>query len=527
MDHLHLALFIFIASIFGICAPAGRSYAQVAVGETPADTSSTCSRLPTIDFTKTQDAPFLVTSASVTAQDGQAAYCRVTGYVMPEITFELRLPIANWNHKFILFGSGGWASNKVTARCRAPVERGYACIVGDAGHQTNGGLWMQAAAQTKIDWGYRATHVTALAGKALTRAFYGDAPRLSLMMGCSTGGYQALVEAQRFPWDFAGIVAIAPDIDESDLSMRTTWAARQLVGADGRPIFATHDLEILHQAALRACDMLDGVRDGIIGVPQACRFDPRKVLCSNGRNSADCLSERQVAAATRIYQGPRTSSGAPLSTAGPFPGSEMEWPNILEDVKFADNYFRFALADLPHDGFPASRFDFDQDYKRLGLGGEFISSNPDLRRFRNAGGKLLMVQGGNDVTEQAHAELDYYEMVERVSGGHQATQTYTRLFLVPGMNHCSGGDGAFVIDYLTAIDRWAGEGQAPERLVAAHVPEWVNGEGAVGYEGGMEPLGPDTHVTFTRPVYPYPLYAKYSGHGDVNDAANFVPAEQR
>jgi hypothetical protein len=522
-----LSVLISVALLLGVGAAVGRSSAYAAQVSPLLNADPACSRLAAIDFSTTQDAPFLVTSASISGEVGKGAYCRVTGYVMPEITFEIRLPLSDWNHKFILVGNGGWAWHKDGNRCIGPVARGYACIVGDAGHQTNGGLWMQGAAQPKIDWGYRATHVTTVAGKALTQDFYGDAPKLSLMLGCSTGGYQALVEAQRFPWDFAGIVALAPDIDEGDLSMRTTWAARQLIDADDQPVFSKHDLEVLHQGALHACDTLDGVRDAIIGDPQACHFDPRDVLCGDGRDPSACLSERQVAAATRIYQGPRTSSGAQISTAGPFPGSEMGWPNMLEDVKFADNYFRFALADLPRDGFPASKFDFDTDYKRLGLGGEFIDSNPDLRHFRDAGGKLIMVQGGNDVTEQAHAALDYYEMVERVSGGRQATQAFARLFLVPGMSHCSGGDGAFVIDYLTPIDEWVGEDRAPGRLVGAHVPEWVDGEGAVGYEGGMLPLPANIHATFTRPIYPYPLYARYSGHGDANDAGSFVPAERR
>ena len=197
----------------------------------------------------------------------------------------------------------------------------------------------------------------------------------------------------------------------------------------------------------------------------------------------------------------------------------MGWPDILEDVKFADNYFRFALAESPLDGFPADKFDYDEDYKRLGLGGTFVDSNPDLRKFAQAGGKLIIVQGGNDVTEQAHAAIDYYQMVERVMGGAGPTQAFARLFVVPGMNHCSGGDGAFAIDHLAAIQAWVG-GTAPAALIGAHVPAWEDLNVAV--REGLTAPPPGTTVTFTRPAYPYPLHAEYSGHGDVNDAGSFV-----
>lgn len=485
------------------------------------DPAARCEALARSDFSATQDAPFAVTAATVVADSGNAAFCKVAGYVAPEVSFEMRLPLAAWNHGFALVGSGGWANYKFVFLCKVPLERNYACIAGDAGHAHAQGLWMQANAQARIDWGYLATHKLALAGKALARAFYGDSPRLSLMLGCSTGGYQSLVEAQRFPWDFAGVIAIAPDIDEGDLSMRTAWAARNLLDSGGQPLFSPADLRTLHEAALAACDLADGVRDGIIGDPLACRFDPRVTACRSG-SSANCLTPAKIAAAARIYAGPTTSAGVPISTAGPFPGSELMWPGILEDVRFAHDFFRFALAESPRDGFPETAFDFDSDYKRLGLGGTFISSNPDLRRFARAGGKLLIVQGTNDTTEQAHAAIDYYEMVERVAGGPQAALGYARLFLVPGMNHCSGGDGAFAVDWFGAMERWAGQGRAPDMLVAAHVPAWIDNEVAIG--AGLTAPAAGQAVTFTRPLYPYPLHAQYSGHGDVNVAASFRAA---
>jgi len=481
-----------------------------------------CDALTRLDFSATRDAPFTTTSAEVVSDGAAAPYCKVEGYVVPEISFEMRLPLSGWNHGFVLVGSGGWATEKFLFLCKEPLRRGYACIAGDAGHQNGQGLWMRSNPQAKIDWGYRATHATTLAGKALVRAFYGVPPKLSLMMGCSTGGYQGLVEAQRFPWDFAGIMSVAPDMDEAGLAMRTAWAARNLVGDDGHPVFTADDLAVLHQAALKACDMSDGVRDGIIGDPLACRFDPRTIVCKDGAKAA-CLTPRQAIAAVRIYAGPTTSAGERLTAGGPLPGSELGWAEITDD-QFPDQFFRSALTDSPADGFSAAKYDFDRDYQRLGLAGTFIDSNPDLRRFRQAGGKLLIVQGGNDATEQPPALVDYYEMVERVMGGEQPTQEFARLFIVPGMNHCTGGDGAFAIDYLAGMERWVVDGRAPAMLVGAHVPKW-----ATGYSGllaGLTAPGAGQQVTFTRPVYPYPLHAQFNGRGDANDFRSFHAVER-
>lgn len=482
-----------------------------------------CDRLARTDFTSTLDAAFTVTAADIVSAGIDRPYCRVEGYVAPEITFEIRLPLAGWNHGFVLVGSGAWATEKFLFLCKAPLRRGYACIAGDAGHQSGKGLWLRANPQARIDWGYRATHVTTLAGKALVQAFYGEPPRLSLMIGTSTGGYQALVEAQRFPWDFAGIVAVAPDIDEADLAMRTEWARRNLIDHAGHPVFTAHSLAVLHQAAVAACDRSDNLRDGVIGDALACRFDPRTIVCTAGANT-DCLTPGQATAAARIYAGPTTSTGERLSAGGPLPGSELNWPEIVDDT-FPDEFFRSALGDTPGDGFSASQFDFDRDYKRLGLAGTAIDSNPDLRRFQQAGGKLLLVQGANDATEQPPVVVDYYRMVERIAGGEKAAREFARLFIVPGMNHSSGGDGAFAIDYLLAIERWAGTGEAPALLVAAHVPEWKAGYS--GMVAGLTAPTPGQSVSFTRPIYAYPIIARYTGRGDPDDWRSFKSTDPR
>jgi feruloyl esterase len=483
-----------------------------------------CKALESADFASIQDAPTQIARANLVEASGKnPAYCQVQGYVAPQVQFELRLPISNWNGKFLEVGSGGWGGAvSFLFLCDGPLRKGYACIASDMGHEAPMGhaLWAANNLQAQVDFGYRATHVAALAGKAIVGSYYAKAPFKSMMLGCSTGGYQGMVEAQRFPWDFDGIVSIAPDAeDEADLGMRQVWYFRNLVDKDGKPIFSPSDLQLLHNAALAKCDMTDGVKDGIVGDPVGCQFDPSVLACETGQKSG-CLSVQQVDAAKKIYSGPMTSKGVRISTRGVFPGSELDWTRYDND--WMEDFFKYALFNpTPGLGWKMTDFDFDRDYKRLGMGALYTDSNPDLRKFKAAGGKLIVSQGGNDAREIPWAIFDYYETVERTIGGRAATQDFFRLFLVPGMEHCTGGDGAFAIDYLSYLEAWVERGQAPSVMVGAH----VQGTGWGQSFRLSFPLDPATPISFTRPVYPYPLHAKYKGVGDPNDAANFEPAQ--
>jgi feruloyl esterase len=499
-----------------------------------------CKALETADFSDLQDAPTQIVKATFVDANGKdPAYCLVTGYVAPQVGFELRLPVSNWNGKFMEVGDGGWGGEMFTFLCGGPLHKGYACIASDMGHKAPGALALWNKLQAQVDFGYRATHVTALAGKAIVESYYARAPSESIMFGCSTGGYQGMVEAQRFPWDFNGIVAIAPDIeDEADLGMRIVWHMRNVVDNKGQPIFSQPDLQLLHDAALAKCDMTDGVKDSIVGDPVGCQVDPSVLACKAGQKSG-CLSVRQVDAATRIYSGPVTSKGERISTRGMLPGSELEWNYY--DSAWAIDLFKYALfTPSPGPGWKITDFDFDRDYKRLGVGALYTDSNPDLRKFKAAGGKLIVAQGGIDTAEIPGAIFDYYETVERTMGGRPATEDFFRLFVVPGMKHCTGGDGAFAIDYLSYLEAWVERGQAPGKMIGAHVDAtyleehsgvdprqidtWVRASRA--WTGAFKlkfPLDPDVPVTFTRPFYPYPLLAKYKGSGNPDDAGNFVP----
>jgi feruloyl esterase len=515
----------------------------VACGQTaaaaPPQGAAACEALKSQDFSHLQDAPLQLIEARVVAAQGKTpAYCQVQGYVWPQVGIEMHLPLDKWNGKFMEVGDGGYGGDMYLFLCEGPVRRGYACIASDMGHKgvTNLGLWGQDNLQAQADWGFRATHVTALAGRALVRAFYMKPPTRSYMYGCSTGGYQGLVESQRFPWDFDGIVAIAPDAEsEADTSMRQVWKFRALLDGQGKPLFALADLELLHQAALQACDMDDGVKDGLISNPLGCRFDPDVLACGAGR-SGGCLSAAQIAAARKIYRGPETSSGLRIATRGVFPGSEMDWSTDADASAEVSEFFKYLLyRPAPGSGWRISDFDFDHDYQRLGLGALFTDNNPDLRRFKAAGGKLLVAQGGYDGLEIPGAIFDYYETVERTMGGRAATMDFFRLFLVPGMRHCSAGDGAFAVDYLAYLEAWVERGQAPGVMVGAHVDtDWLLQQTTAEQGSPRDrvwtaafhlayPLGSEVPVTFTRPLYPYPAYARYTGTGDTNDARNFSP----
>jgi tannase/feruloyl esterase len=499
--------------------------------------TAACQALLAKDFSHVKDAPFQLVDAHIVPPSGKApAYCQVQGYVFPQVGIEMHLPVSNWNGKVMEVGDGGWGGAMYLHLCAGPVRRGYACIASDMGHKgaTNLALWAQDNLQGQMDWGFRATHVTALAGRALVEAYYSKPASRSYMYGCSTGGYQGLVESQRFPWDFDGIVSIAPDsVSEADVSMRQVWKFRQLLTADGKPVLSRTDLALLHQAALNACDLTDGVKDGIVGDPIGCKFDPSVLACHVGQ-STGCLSAHQIEVVKNVYGAPHTSNGVPIATRGPFPGSELGWEVDENSSAEVTEFFKYLLGrPAPGSSWKVTDFDFDRDYQRLGLGAMYTDDNPDLRKFKAAGGKLLVAQGGNDALEIPGAIFDYYDMVVRTMGGRASTMDFFRLFLVPGMNHCSAGDGAFAVDYLTYLEAWVEHGQAPDVMIGAHVDSKYLIEHTEGSNDGEKifwgafkltfPLDPEVPVTFTRALYPYPLHAKYKGSGDPSDARNFAP----
>jgi hypothetical protein len=526
--------------IFGLLLCGETGFAQTALALPSADEAvRRCESLTKADFSTTIDAPTQISDAThietleqilgenetipaplkaVLARSlgKPRPMCLVRGYVAPNVGFTLTLPDSNWNGKFLHLGCFGWCGDASWSAAMCSLHPDYACIGTDMGHRGEGGLWLRNNPQGQIDFSYRATHVVTIAGKALVAHFYGHNVEKAYFMGCSTGGYQGMIEAQRFPWDFDGIIAGAPDMDQADLAVRGIWLKQHYLGSSGEPLLNASELSFVHEAALARCDRDDGIKDGVIGNPTHCAFNVAELECHPGQTSA-CLTRLQTDALRAIYGSATTSRGETLSTRGVLPGSELNWAENFADVWGEAFFHDTALLTVPGKAWTFKDFDFDLDYPRSGAGVLFADTNPDLRKFNGAGGKLISYQGGNDAAEIPGAVIDYYETVERTMGGRAATQNFFRLFVIPGMNHCGGGDGVFAFDYLSYLEAWVERGQAPDRMVGAH-PE---GLGKFDWVFLKYPLDPLLPVTSTRPVFPYPAYAKYKGKGDPNSASSF------
>jgi len=498
--------------------------------------ATACEGLSMADLTSLDEAPTEISDVRlVDSDDDRRSYCQVRGYVWPQVGFQMLLPVTGWNGKFIELGCGG-ACGMLPEPTRGyngvgscPLHRGYACIFSDLGHEGYGhngrnGLWAYNNPQAQNDFGYRATHVVAVVGKAITRRYYSRPPDHSYFDGCSLGSQQGLVEAQRFPGDFDGIIGGGVWIGDTTSSMDFIWGARSLRGANGRALLSPADMQRVHEAVLGKCDLDDGVKDGLIGNPLSCKFDPAELGCATSVKPG-CLTNVQVDALKKVYAGPMTSSGVKLSAGGPAPGSELEWvvePGkaagaggwIMSDgapagaEEWATQYFRWLVRPPGGQGWNVANLDFDRDYKRFANGAKDSSineANPDLRKFKHAGGKLLLYIGWKEWSDPRKA-IDYYETVERTMGGPGATRDFFRLFIIPGSNHCGTGEGAWAVDYLTYMENWVERGQTPDRLIGAHVPGSWDEIAKLRF-----PLGPTTKISFTRPIYPLSALGEVQG----------------
>jgi feruloyl esterase len=476
------------------------------------------------------DAPTEVTATKFTPASGAVpAFCDVKGYVAPNDVFVLRLPARDWNGKFIQVGCGGFCGNVLADSCDPLLARGYACIATDMGHTSTGidAKWAYDNTPAEIEFAYRSAHVVTLAGKAMTEAFYGKAPVHSYFVGCSTGGREGMVEAERFPWDYDGIISGAPVINETGDAMAVLWNVVSLSDAQGHPLLTAAQIRGVHAAAVARCDRDDGVADGLIGDPRRCGFDPAELQCTASRTDA-CLTPAQVAAVRKVYGGPVNSRGEKLYTGGALPGSELNWIGQYTSLdagpslfgRFMGDFFRY-LAFVPDAGptWKPTDFNWDRDYQRLGMMESLYSgSNPDLRKFKAAGGKLMIYQGWADQSVLPLNIIDFYELAERAQGGPAPTAEFMRLYMIPGMNHCYGGEGAYSIDYLSSLEAWVEQGTPPDVLRSVHPRD----ELPTTFSWGAPPL-PAADVAFARPVYPYPAEPRYTGHGDASDSANYLP----
>lgn len=534
-------------------AAAAAGYAQAEPHPGLADLSPikpalTCEALAKTDLSHIADTPASI-SATRLIDSPRGPYCQVRGVIQPAIRFEVDLPVNHWTQRYLQTGCGGLCGTlhvgvEHAAGCAPAADGELAVASDDMGHESHGMGDAEFGADPKrrIDFAYRGNHATALVAKALIKAFYGQAPRYSYFSGCSDGGREALVEAQRYPTDFDGIAAGAPAMNfQVQNSFYHAWQARSNTGPDGKAILIASRLPILHRAALAACDALDGQTDGLISDPRACRFDPAAAACKPGATDAsDCLTPAEVEAARRLYAGPTDAAGHHFTIGGPQPGSELSWAGVyvpdapdgaIMSRGAASGSFQYVI--LPQvssaDG-DIDRFAFTEaNFARLeALHPLYDATNTDLAPFETAGGKLILWHGWSDPHISPINTIAYYHGVQSLLGADR-TRAFARLFLLPGMYHCFGGDGFGEFDVLTPLMAWVETGRAPDVVVASQMPDMPKGPPPMAMmTGDHAPLPmPAPPALRTRPIFAYPKVATYAGQGDPNRADSYVAADGR
>jgi tannase/feruloyl esterase len=433
-------------------------------------------------------------------------FCRVVATLAPSadshIEMELWMPAQNWNGKFLAVGNGGWAGNIVTDAIATGLSRGYAAASNDTGHQDAGAAFAMRPEKV-IDFGYRAMHEMTIRSKAMIQAFYSRAPRLSYYQGCSTGGRQGMMEAQRYPDDFDAIIAGAPVYNQIHLNESQVALQVEMLKNPSRIVPASK-VTLFANAVMAACDANDGVKDNIISDPHSCKFDPATLMCKAG-DAADCLTAPQVESAKQMWAPMKSKSGK-VVYPGRVPGVEAGYaariptPGAPMNPLWGDMPRYIGHQDAKWD--PMS-FDLDADLALALKKASFIEANdPNLAKFKARGGKLLLWHGWADPGPSPENTINYYSQVAKTLGGQQ--DDWIRLFLLPGVGHCGGGVGPDQADFLGTLERWKETGTAPAQIVASRNPG----------RGGLTPM--------TRPLCPYPQLAKYSGTGSTDDAKSFA-----
>jgi feruloyl esterase len=448
------------------------------------------------------------------------AFCRVSGRIRnhptSNINFEMWLPTQNANQRFAQVGNGGFAGTINYRALAVRARAGYAAISTDDGTAPSSDKSFLADLERVADFKGRAVTLTTERGKALFEKFYGRRPQYSYFTGGSTGGLEALAVVQRIPAQFDGVSAGCPAFNSAGLFTQALWTFKYMQPVEDK-------LPMIHAAALAACDMDDGVKDGNIGSPLKCGFDPGTLACRPGADPGSCLTADQVQAVRHIYQGPvnpatGTKTGEEYAP-GMVPGSELAWTGSRNQaINTAQPWYGAMLYGTPT--FDLTRFDFGADVQKALAKTKPYGvqvTNSDLSEFRNSGGKLLIYAGWNDpLWSQADIVRYYREVVARQGGSSalsqepdpralEETKRFARLFMAPGMGHCGGGDGPNVFDDFGALVNWVEKGQAPDTLFAT---KYVSNQPAQGVER-------------TRPLCTYPLIARWNGTGDPMRGENF------
>ena len=459
----------------------------------------------------------VVSAVRVAAAGETPEHCRVSVLIAPELNIEVNLPAA-WNGRLYMFGNGGFAGesfeapNRVTNRSRG-LRYGFAVASTDTGHSaaTEPGASFASNPQKLVDFGFRSLHLTAETGKLLAKAYYGEAPSKSYYDGCSQGGRQGLMLAQRFPADFDGILVGAPGLDQiGTMLARAYW----MQGLAAAPIPAAK-MKVLAEHVYEQCDSKDGLKDGLIDDPRKCGFQPSRDIprCLEGADRADCFTSGQVAALERIYgdvksQGKRLFPGWQVGSEIAGPNGQTGWVGQALNgangpgtwTRYAETFLQFMAFAEKDPKYPLERFDIEKDFARTGRAAQILNAtDTDLSAFQKRGGKVLMYFGWADPQLNPMMGVEYYEKTAERMGG--STMDFFRLFMVPGMFHCGGGVGTSVFDAATPLVKWVEAGAAPEQIGASRVVE--------------------NKVVRTRPLCAYPKVARYKGTGSIDEAGNF------
>ena len=450
------------------------------------------------------------------------AFCRLEAVIKPAVKFEVWLPASGWNGNLQAVGNGGFAGSITYAAMAAALKQGYATASTDTGHTGGDADWALGHPELMVDYGYRAIHEMTLKAKKIIESLYGTGPRISYFNGCSNGGRQGLMEAQRYPEDYDGILAGAPANYPTHLYPGgMLWLVLATL-KDPENYIPTNKLAAIESAALTACDAQDGLKDGLIDDPRKCKFDPAVLLCTKD-DSPSCLTSKQVEALKNIYAGAPPLKGKPIFP-GKMPGGERGWgtymPTASKNISYnlSVGFFKYMVYEDPNWDFATWDFAKGVPYTEEKLAHILDAVDPNLKPFRAHDGKLILYQGWSDPAVAPLNAINYYKsVVAALTGADEHTfepetdvffrdnakvEEGVRLFMVPGMSHCGGGPGPNKFDAFGPLVTWVEHKEAPQRIVASHS---INDA-----------------VDRTRPLCPYPMTAQYTGQGSIDDAANFV-----
>ena len=513
-------LFFFASSAFGqktcselaqVALPAGK----ITLAETVAAGSFA---LPGMDASKPVPAMFRTAPA----------FCRVAATLTPsadsEIKIEVWMPSSGWNGRLKGQGNGGFAGSINYGDLAAAVREGSASVSTDTGHSSANHSWALGHPEKITDYGYRGIHEMTVNAKLIVQAFYGRPQQRAYFAGCSNGGRQALMEAQRYPEDYDAILAGAPANDWTTM-LSSGLSFTQGVGEDG--FLPPAKVATIAKAVVAACDARDGVVDGVLNDPRACGFDPATLLCK-GADADSCLTVPQVATVKAIYAGFRDSSGQTVFP-GFLPGAEtggngwVSWitgkePHKNEGFGFVSGYFSMMVYDDPKWDYRTVKVEDARKLAEAKTASVLNATDPDLKPFVARGGKLILFHGWNDPAIPSLHTVGYYEQVEAKLGAQQAADS-VRLYMVPGMQHCVGGPGADIFGQADSVPVKDAEHNIYTTLI-----EWREKDRAPGPVIATKYVDDDLSkgVKMTRPLCPYPQEAVYSGHGDTNSSASFA-----